>query len=85
MLSKDKMTDVMVDISIANQVVNMYNPEDRDSIRILLTQSILKVHNLTQTELDTNIYLYMSDFEKFRPLSEEMIQKFDSLSTRLKE
>ena len=81
-LPADKMVDVLADVTFADQVVNLYQPEDRDSIRKILTESLLKIHDITKVELDTNLYLYMSDFEKFGPLTERVLQKYDTLSNR---
>lgn len=72
----------MADLTFADQVLNIYEPEERDSIRSVLTESLLKIHNISKSDLDTNLYLYMSDFEKFGPLTDLMLQKYDSLAIR---
>ena len=81
-IDEEKAVKIFTDISLADQVVNLYPPDQRDSIRIILTESLLKIHNVTQSELDTNLYLYMSDFERFGPLTDLMIERFDSLSNK---
>jgi len=63
-LPEDKMSELMLDIAIADEIIRLYPPNDRDSMRNVLTQSLLKIHKLDRSDLDTNLYLYTRDFER---------------------
>jgi len=75
----------MVDISLADQIINLHSPEDRDSVRIVLTESLLKIHDTTREELDTNLYIYMSDFQEFNKLTDGMRDRYDALKKQYSE
>lgn len=81
LIEEEKAAQIFADITFADQIINLHGPEDRDSIRELLTQSLLKIHDLTPEELDTNLYLYMSDFDRFSDLTNLMIAKYDSITS----
>lgn len=76
------MADIMTDITLADKIVNYHMPDERDSIKEILRKSLLKVHNVSQTELDTNLYLYMTNIERMESLLEVMKLKSDSLSVK---
>ena len=82
-LSKEKMAEVLLDIAISDQIINVHSPDERDSMRVILKESLLKVHNLSDTELESNLYLYMSDFDAFDEVLDLMITKNDTLTARL--
>ncbi len=64
-LTENEMSQVVLDITAADEIMRLHPPDQRDSVRELLIQSLLKIHNLDRAALDTNLYLYTSDFERF--------------------
>lgn len=80
-MTMEKMSDILVDMRIADQVINLYDPLERDSMRQVLLESLHKVHTTTQAEIDANIYIYMSDFDDAHEMAELMMAKYDSLKT----
>ena len=78
-LSEEEITNVLVDLTLSDQVIALYQPHERDSIREKLMTSLLKIHNLKKEELDSNLYIYMSDFDRFENINEKMKTKLDSL------
>ena len=81
-MTKEKLSEIMVDVALADQIINLHNVSERDSIRKILRESLLKVHNVTQSELDTNLYLYMSDLEEFEEIIDLMITRNDSIARK---
>lgn len=79
LLAEDKMIDIFVDLYIADEVILNYNIRERDTIRNLLTQTLLKIHNISQQELDTNIYLYQLDTEKMKRLTPLIKQRLEDM------
>jgi len=78
-LNKEEMSDLLLDITVADQILLQYPASERDSIREIITQSLLKIHDLDRSELDTNLYLYMSDFEVFGETIKLMADKTKTL------
>ncbi len=78
-LTEEKISDVLVDLTVSDQVINLHQPHERDSIREVLMQSLLKIHDLERSELDTNLYIYMSDFERFSRINKNVMSRIDSL------
>ena len=78
-IEREKAALIFSDIALADQVINLHDPLDRDSIREVLIESLLKIHDISRSELDTNLYLYMSDLNEFGPLSDRMVKRFESL------
>ncbi len=76
-MEKDKFVNVMTDLAYSEVIINLYKPQERDSIRKLITESLLKIHDLERSELDTNLYIYMSDFEKMDQVTQTMIERYD--------
>ena len=74
------MADILLDIAISDQMINSHLPTERDSVRIVIRENLLKVHNLGHQELDTNLYIYMSDYDAFDEVLDIMIAKNDSLA-----
>lgn len=78
-LTEDEVANVLVDLTISDQVISLHHVHERDSIREVLMESLLKIHDLDRAELDSNLYIYMSDFERFAKVNEVMQAKIDSL------
>ncbi len=78
-LTEDEVANVLVDLTISDQVITLHHVHERDSIRELLMESLLKIHDLDRAELDSNLYIYMSDFERFAKVNEVIQAKIDSL------
>ena len=81
-ISEEKMIDILVDMHISEQILRKYEFENHDSIRDLLSKSLLKVHNVTQQQLDTNLYLYQFDTEGYRELTEKVVKKLEKLQPK---
>ena len=79
LIERDKMLDILVDLQVADQVIRKYDPLIQDSIRQLLKESLLKVHGVTEAQLDTNIYIYQYDTEEYKKLSSELVEKLEFL------
>ena len=81
-ISEEKMIDILVDMHISDQIIRKYEFENHDSIRDLLSKSLLKVHSVTQLQLDTNLYLYQFDTEGYRKLTEKVVKKLEELQPK---
>jgi len=75
----DRTAQIFMDIGLADHIVNLHMPSQRDSVRDELTQGLLKIHGLSQEEMEANIYLYMSDFERFDELTHEILSKYEGM------
>ena len=81
-ISEEKMINILVDMHISDQIIRKYEFENHDSIRDLLSKSLLKVHSVTQQQLDTNLYLYQFDTEGYRELTEKVVKKLEELQPK---
>lgn len=79
----EKMADIMLDIGIADQVILLHLPDSRDSVRKLLQSGLVGVHDYSIEEIDSNLYLYMIDLDRFDKLLKMVESKSDSLSTNV--
>ena len=73
-IERAEMLDIMSDLMIVEQVVRNYDVRSQDSIRDVLKESLLKVHNVTEQQLDTNLYLYQYDTESFKSFSVDLVK-----------
>ena len=78
-IDEDKMVDIMIDLSVADHVTNKYPANLRDSINSVLMESLLRIHNISREELDTNLYLYQVDLRGYKKVVEKMVRRFDEL------
>jgi hypothetical protein len=76
----DKMAIIVADIDLAEKMVREFPMAQRDSMRQLLEKSLLKVHSVSQEELDINLYLYQSDYEIYEKLLNKMSENYDAKS-----
>lgn len=74
------MASIMTDVALSDQIINSYPAHQKDSMRIVLRESLLKIHNISRTELDTNLYFYMSDFAEFEKVLNLMVAKNASMT-----
>jgi len=79
-ISYDRMVNIVVDLYVAEEISRDFPIAFRDSINIVLIESLHKVHNTTQAELDSNLYLYETDYEVYQELLKEVKERLDSLS-----
>jgi|GEM_PF-1795707 len=79
MVPEDKMAIIMSDLLLADYTMRQYQTGIRDSVKSELMKSLLKVHRLTRAELDTNLYLYSVDYDKYEHLLELVEGRLDSL------
>ena len=80
LVSEEKMSVIMTDLMLADYTLRQYPVGMRDSLKGELMKSLLKVHKLTEAELDTNLYHYSVDYEKYQHLLEVVEVRLDSLS-----
>ena len=85
-IERDKMVEIVADLYIAEHVLRNYDIRIQDSIRQGLRESLLKVYNVSQAQLDTNLYLYQFDTKAYREFSKDVVklleQKRDSLDQK---
>lgn len=82
-IPEEKMIDIIVDMHLSDQIIRKYDPVDRDSMREELSKTLLKVHNVTQEQLDTNLYIYQYDLTSYRDMTIKVVQKLDSLQAKI--
>ena len=73
------MTIVMTDLMLSDYTLRQFPVRLKDSLKVELSESILDIHDLSKVELDSNLYLYSIDFEKFQSLLEAVDVRLDSL------
>ncbi len=73
------MAAIMLDLTVSDQVITLHQPHERDSIREVLINNVLEIHDLERSELDSNLVLYMSNFELYGDVAEIVKSKLDSL------
>lgn len=79
LLPEEKMTALLVDMNVADLIVRKYPLPYRDSVRDLLTQSLLKIHDVSRDELDTNLYLYQLYPEKYKRVTQLTLDQLEDL------
>ena len=73
------MVNIIADLHMADNVARQYSMSERDSIQNLLRQSLLKLHNVTESQLDTNLYLYQTDLENYRRVSKRVLDRLKEM------
>ena len=79
-LPEAKMEVLMADLILADYTIRQFPVRIRDSVRDELMKTLLEIHNLTQTELDTNVYIYATDYSKQEHIIKRLDARYDSLS-----
>jgi len=82
-MTDERMGGIFLDLSLADQILQRYPPAERDSIKVVLTESLLKIHDLERPELDTLLYFYMTDFERFEKSLKSMEAKNKELLSNI--
>ena len=85
LIPEEEMSQILMDITIADEVLKLYPPAQRDSMRTVLTESLLKIHKLDRSELDTNLYLYTSDFGLWGKSIDRVTEKTNVLEKKPQE
>lgn len=83
LIPEEKMIDIMIDMSVSEQILRKYDPVYRDSIQQVLMKTLLKIHDVTQEQLDTNLYIYQSDLNGFKDLTQKMVEKMQSIQEEI--
>ena len=73
-IEREEMLDIVSDLMILEHVVRNYDMKRQDSIRILMKENLLKVHDITEHQLDTNLYLYQFDSDAYRQFSKDLVE-----------
>ena len=73
-IEREEMLDIVSDLMIIEHVVRNYDIKRQDSIRVLMKENLLKVHNISEHQLDTNLYLYQFDSESYREFTKELVE-----------
>lgn len=79
LIEEDKMVHIMADLNLSDQIIRRYPALYRDSVRIILTESLLKIHNVSQEQLDTNLYLYQFDLDRYKSVSDKVLKRLESM------
>jgi len=79
-ISFDKMAVIMADLNLTDKMVREFPMVERDSIGEVLVKSLLKVHNVSQEELDINLYLYQADYETYERLLKKIRENYEAKS-----
>ena len=83
-IPEDKMIKILADLHISDQILLQYPMAMRDSIKIELWQSILEIHDISAAQLDTNLYLYQSDLEYYKEVSDKVVKHLQTEQERIK-
>ena len=78
-LTEGEVANILLDLTISDQVISLHQPHERDSIREELMSSLLKIYDVERSELDSTLNIYMSDFERFERVNAIVKTKMDSL------
>jgi hypothetical protein len=75
LIPEDQMVDIMMDMHVGDQILRKYDPVLRDSIREEIMRNLLKLHNVTYEQLDTNLYIYQLDINGFKDLTQKVVDR----------
>ncbi len=78
-IPEEQMIDILVDLHIADQIIRQEAMLNRDSVSKELKKSLLKLHNVSEEQLDTNLYLYQFDTEGYRELSKVVVERLKAI------
>jgi len=73
-IDRDDMLEIVSDLMIVEHLVRNYDIKRQDSIRILMKENLLKVHNISEHQLDTNLYLYQFDSDSYREFTKDLVE-----------
>ena len=76
----DIMALIVADMDLADKMVREFPMAKRDSMAKVLEKNILKVHKVSQEELEINLYLYQSDYEEYGKLLNKISEIYDTKS-----
>lgn len=73
-IEREEMLEIVSDLMILEHVVRNYDMKRQDSIRTLMKENLLKVHNITEHQLDTNLYLYQFESDSYRQFTSDLVE-----------
>ena len=73
-IEREQMLEIVSDLMILEQVVRNYDVKKQDSVRVLLKENLLKVHNVSEHQLDTNLYIYQFDSDSYRVFTKDLVE-----------
>ena len=79
LIPEDKMVNIIADLTIAENALRQYSAQSKDSIQVLLKETLLKVHNIDTNQLDTNLYLYQIDVVNYAEISKRVVDRLKQL------
>ncbi len=82
-ISQDKMVNIMLDMTYADDIIRRYPGISRDSVQIELMKSLLKIHKVDYSELESNLYLYQQDMDLYKSMLDDIKHKLDSIKSRI--
>lgn len=74
-IEREKMLSIVSDLIVLEHVVRNYDLNRQDSIRTVMKENLLKVHNITEHQLDTNLYLYQFESDSYRQFTSDLLEK----------
>lgn len=72
----------MADLGISDYMLAKFPPEEQDSVKEMMMFSLLKIHEISRMELDTNLYLYQINTEAYQEILNLMVPRMVELKTR---
>ena len=82
-IPEDEMVDILIDMHVADQILRKYDPVYRDSIREEIMKNLLKLHNVTREQLDTNLYIYQLDINGSKETTEKVVEKMQAIQEKM--
>lgn len=87
-LSRDKMTDVMYDLQMANAIVENHNlpAEQRtEEYKNRILAGVLQKHSITQAQLDSSIAWYSDNMDEYRKVNDSNLKRINILLSTLRD
>lgn len=78
-LPTDKITDIIVDLHIAEEMVNKFKIADRDSVRNLYLQDIAQIHKTDTASITRNIHQLQQDPDNLLIIYEDVYKKLKNM------
>lgn len=80
-IDEQHMSLILSDLILADHFLRQFPRVQQDSVRKELMESLLKIHNMSRSELESNLYLYSLDYDRYEYLIKGMVARYDSLAT----
>jgi len=83
-IPKEKLLDLILDVTVAAQAIDGHNNHQRDSVREVYRKQIAEIHDMPMVEIERNLLLLQSKNPTYyKELNDTVIVRIENIERKL--